>query len=383
MPTQDEIASFQRRLTVSWIIMLVLTFLLLMPRIRNWAGIELKGEPRPVTARGDLAEYEKTSIAVFKEARPSVVFVNTRALARNRLTRRAYEVEAGTGSGFIWDEQGHIVTNFHVIKDVLRTYSSFKEGSSVHVEFGDQTFEASIINSSPQHDLAVLKIDAPSNLLHPVLIGKSSELEVGQAVFAIGHPYRLGQTGTTGVVSARSVQINGPLNVPIEDVIQIDAAINPGNSGGPLLDSAGRLIGVNTAIYSPSGASAGIGFAIPVDTVNRVVPEIIAEGAYTPPKIGIETTTLLNEWLARRTGISAIVILTVEPDSPAAAAGLRGTQTDGNNIVLGDVIVKVDDQRVTNLNELLSVLDQHDAEDSVTLTILREGQEQTVDVTLE
>ncbi len=363
--------------------MLLLTGLLLTPYVKRWMGPEVKGDPRPVTARGDLAEYEQTAVDVFKAASPAVVFVNTRALAQDRFSRRIFEVEAGTGSGFIWDKQGHIVTNYHVIKDILRTSAAIQSRNSVHVEFGDQSFEAQLVNTSPAHDLAVLKIDAPAEVLHPVLIGRSSDLEVGQSAFAIGHPYRLGQTYTSGLVSAKSRKINGPLNVPIEDVIQIDAAINPGNSGGPLLDSAGRLIGVNTAIYSPSGASAGIGFAIPVDTVNRVVPEIINEGAYSPPRIGIVTEQYWNDVFAQQAGIRAIVIQSVEPGSPAAAAGLQGLRSEDGTIILGDVILMVSDERVTSLNELLSALDRHEPGDEVTLTILREGEEQTVDLILQ
>ncbi len=383
MPTQEAVAVFQRRLTISWLLMLALTVYLLIPRIQRWLGTDVRGEPRPVTARGALAEYEQTSISVFRSASPSVVFINTRALVGDLLTRRVWEQDSGTGSGFIWDEQGHIVTNYHVVRGVLDERGQLRPGSSVYVEFGDQAWEAEVVGSSKNHDLAVLRIDAPEHLLRPVLIGTSSDLEVGQSVFALGHPYRLGQTYTTGVVSARGVEITSPSGVPIEDVIQIDAAINPGNSGGPLLDSAGRLIGVNTSILSPTGTSAGIGFAIPVDTVNRVVPEIIADGAYSPPRIGIGTSPFLNELLARQTGLRAIVIQTVEPDSPAEAAGLQGITMDDGQIVPGDVILKVAGRRVTNLNELLSVLDRHESGDQVTLTILRDGQEQDVNVVLE
>ena len=363
--------------------MLVLTAIFLTPYVKRWMGSGTKGDPRPVTARGNLADYEKTAVEVFKTASPAVVFVNTRALAQNRFSRQIFEVEAGTGSGFIWDEQGHIVTNYHVIKDVLRTKSSIKDGHSVHVEFGDQSFKAELVNTSPAHDLAVLKIDAPADLLQPVLVGTSSDLEVGQSVFAIGHPYRLGQTYTSGLVSARSIEINGPSDVPIEDVIQIDAAINPGNSGGPLLDSAGRLIGVNTAIYSPSGASAGIGFAVPVDTVNRVVPAIIARKDLKPPQLGISVSPYLNELVAARTGVKGIVISAVTPGGAAEAAGLRGIKEGNGGIVLGDIVLKVGDEQVTSRNEFLTILEQHKAGETVTLTILRGAAEQTVEVTLQ
>ena len=351
--------------------MAVLAALLLMPEIRRWMDSRITGDPRPVTPRGNLADFEETSVELFRLASPSVVFVNTTTRVANPWTRRTYEAEAGTGSGFIWDKHGHIVTNFHVIKDA----------SSYQVEFGDKSFRAELIDSSPDDDLAVLKIEASSELLKPVSIGTSGDLKVGQSVFAIGHPYRLGQTYTTGVVSARSRSIKGPSGRQIDEAIQIDAAINPGNSGGPLLDSAGRLIGVNTAIYSPSGASAGIGFAIPVDTVNRVVPAIIANGRYEPPRIGIGVNPELNEWFAQRTGRKAIVIASVEPGGPAATAGLQGARLEGRRII-ADVILKVSNERVTTLNELLAALGNHTRGEQVTLTILREGIEQPVDVTL-
>ena len=253
-------------------LLLLAVGLFIVPRIVSlirWGGVA--GEPRVVTPRGDLANFEKTTIELFQNASPSVVYLTTRSRVANPFSMRAVEVEAGSGSGFMWDEQGHIVTNFHVLQ----------EASSARVVMWDQSsYEATLVGGSPDHDLAVLRIAAPPEKLRPVPIGESASLLVGQAVYAIGNPFGLNQTLTTGVLSAKSRIIQSPTGRSIEDVIQIDAAINPGNSGGPLLDSAGRLIGVNTAIYSPSGASAGVGFTIPVDTVNRVVPQIIANGHY-------------------------------------------------------------------------------------------------------
>ena len=372
MHSQDDVSRFQRRLTASWTIMAVLVALLLVPHVRRWMEGRVEGNPRQVTPRGDLADFEKTSIELFDRASPSVVFVTTSERVANLWTRRTYDVETGTGSGFIWDEHGHIVTNYHVIRGA----------SSYRVEFEDKSFGAELIGSSPDDDLAVLRIDASSDSLQPIAIGTSSDLMVGQSVFAIGHPYQLEQTYTTGVVSARGLSLTGPSGRPIDDVIQIDAAINPGNSGGPLLDSAGRLIGVNTAFYSPSGASAGIGFAIPVDTVNRVVPELIAEGQYERPRIGIGILLVLNEMFAQQTGVQGIVIASVKPGGPADVAGLQGVRQEGRSIIVGDVILMVSDERVTTRNELLTALGNHRRGDRVTLTILREGKEQTVDVTL-
>ena len=231
MPTQDEVSSFQRRLTVSWLLMLGVTGILLVPRIQHWLGSEAVGEQRPVTPRGTIADLEQAAINVNDTASSSVVRINTRAQVTQRFSRTTWEVEAGTGSGFVWDEVGHVVTNFHVIKDMFQANGIVRPGNSVHVEFGEQSYQAEIIGASPNHDLAVLKIDGSSEL-QPVLIGSSSDLQVGQSVYALGHPYRLGQTFTTGVISARGLSIESPTGVAIEDVIQTDAAINPGNSGG-------------------------------------------------------------------------------------------------------------------------------------------------------
>ncbi|HQY89734.1 MAG TPA: trypsin-like peptidase domain-containing protein, partial [Tepidisphaeraceae bacterium] len=226
-------------------------------------------ESRDVTLRGPLAGDELRTIELFKTASPSVVFITTRREQVNPFTQNVNEVPAGTGSGFVWDDQGHIVTNFHVIRG----------SSSFVVTLSDQSsYEAKFIGAAPTNDLAVLKIDAPVEKLTPLLLGSSHDLQVGQSVFAIGNPFGLDSTLTIGIVSALGRSIQSPAGVTIEEVIQTDAAINPGNSGGPLMDSAGRLVGVNTAIASPSGASAGIGFAVPVDTVNRVVPQLISSG---------------------------------------------------------------------------------------------------------
>lgn len=375
MNSEQDIATFQRRLTISWILMLMLAAYLLAPRVKRWMGVGITYDRRPVTARGELAEFEKTSIEVFRKASPSVVYINTRQRRRTNPWTLPHEVESGTGSGFVWDQHGHIVTNYHVIKGA----------SSAQVVFSDQsTFDARLVGTSEDHDLAVLRIDASPDLLIPVLIGESENLEVGQSVYAIGNPFRLGQTYTTGVVSARNqILAQGGSGRVIEDVIQIDAAINPGNSGGPLLDSAARLIGVNSAIYSPSGASAGIGFAIPVDTVNRVVPEIIANGRYEPPRIGLVSDRAVNQLVAANTEIEGIVILEVSPGSPAEKAGLRAARLSRGTIDLGDVILKVDDERVTSLNELLSALEHHESGELVKVTIWREGKEEVVDITLQ
>ena len=240
---------------------------------RFWRLFGENAAPRPVTPRGDLAEIEKTTIKIYNEAKASVVHITTLSVLRDRWNLNVQRVPEGTGSGIVWDKEGHIVTNFHVVQGVVQN------GGAVQVTLADQSsWKGTVVGYYPDKDVAVLYIGAPAEKLTPIMIGKSSDLQVGQSAFAIGNPFGLDQTLTTGVVSAVGREIESVTKRPIKNVIQTDAAINPGNSGGPLLDSAGRLIGMNTAIYSPSGTSAGIGFAIPVDEVNRVAPEIIARG---------------------------------------------------------------------------------------------------------
>ncbi len=328
--------------------------------------------PRPVAARGDLAEDEKTNIKIYKEASPSVVNVNTLGVLKDLFGLRSQEIPRGTGSGFVWDEDGRVVTNNHVIE----------AGNSWTVSLWDRsTWKARLVGRDPAMDLAVLQIDAPKNRLHPMLIGKSSDLQVGQKVFAIGNPFGLDQTMTQGIVSALGREIaEEEGRQPIKGAIQTDAPINPGNSGGPLLDSSGRLIGVNTAIISPSKASAGIGFAIPVDEVNRVVPQLIRHGKVYRPGLGIEP---VPEQLARRWGIDGVVILKVVPGGPAAKAGLRGLQRDRQgHIHLGDVIVAIGEHEVHSPNEMYTILEKYQIGDTVTVRIDRDDERQDTQVTL-
>jgi S1-C subfamily serine protease len=327
-------------------------------------------EPRPVLARGDLAEDEKATIALFKAASPSVVYITS-------LSRRAVnffemtEVPQGTGSGFLWDRQGHVVTNFHVLA-----------GESFVVTLSDQSnWKATVVGVEPDKDLAVLRISAPPEKLPPILVGTSKGLQVGQKVFAIGNPFGLDETLTTGVVSAlgRTIASLTP-GRKIQDVIQTDAAINPGNSGGPLLDSAGRLIGVNTQIASPSGASAGIGFAVPVDTVNEVVPELIAHGKILRPRLGVVPA---NEVITHQLGVSGVLILGVQDGSGAAKAGLRGTERDKDgSLVLGDIIVGVAGKDVASYDDLVTALEKQNIGDTVPVKLVRNDRTMTLNVTL-
>ncbi len=272
-------------------------------------------EPRPVAARGALSEYEQSNIQIFKSAGPSVVFITTLAQEANPWNGDPGElVPQGAGSGFIWDDAGDIVTNFHVVNGA----SAARVTLSNH-----KSYDGELVGVAPNQDLAVLRIHAPKTSLKPISIGTSKDLQVGQSSFAIGDPFGLDQTLTTGIISALGRTIKGVAGTAIENMIQTDAAINPGNSGGPLLDSAGRLIGVNTAIYSPSGSSAGVGFAIPADTVNRVVPQLIKNGKIYRPSLGAEIDDQFSRTVTQRLGVEGALIFRVQPNSPAAQAGLR------------------------------------------------------------
>lgn len=330
--------------------------------------------PRPATPRsGPLRPDEQFVVDLFEKAAPSVVYITTLAQRADFFTRAVYEVPQGTGTGFMWDTNGHIVTNFHVIQGA----------SGAQVVLHDQTtYDAELVGTSPQHDLAVLRIKAPSSALRPVIVGDSASLKVGQSAYAIGNPFGLSATLSTGTVSALGRHIESLAGPQIENVIQIDAAINPGNSGGPLYDSAGRVIGVNTAIASPSGASAGIGFAVPVDTVRRVVPQVIAKGEYTPPRLGVETNPGIEAAVLGRLRTTGVVFWNVSPGSGAAQAGLQPSTIRGNRLIPGDIIQKIDGEEVRNSFELQTVLDRYQPGDVVTVTILREGRTREMKVQL-
>ncbi|WP_182867354.1 S1C family serine protease [Rhodopirellula sp. JC639] len=376
MQSEDAI-DLRRQLRLTWLLLTVVAVVFVWPTVRVWLGVGMaaSGTPRTVTPRGELAEFEQSTVELFRTVSPSVVYLTTRSRIASPFSRRAIEVDAGSGSGFMWDEFGHIVTNFHVLQ----------EASSAKVVLWDQSsYEATLIGGSADHDLAVLKINAAAAKLLPVAIGTSGDLLVGQAVFAIGNPFGLNQTLTTGVVSAKSRSIDSPTGRSIEDVIQIDAAINPGNSGGPLLDSAGRLIGVNTAIYSPSGTSAGVGFSIPVDTVNRVVPQIIANGRYEPPQLGVRVIAELSDAVTQRLGVEGVLIFHVVPGGPADRAGLRETVIGQSSLVRpGDIIQKIGDRTVRDMNDMLEALEHYAVGQTVTVEYLREGKTESVDVVLQ
>ncbi|MFN4259936.1 MAG: S1C family serine protease [Gemmataceae bacterium] len=334
-------------------------------------------EHKPVVARGALSDIEQSTIELFEKRAPSVVYITTTRVQRNLLGPLfTQEIPEGTGSGFVWDAaKGYIVTNFHVIQNADTATVTLADGSS---------YPASLVGSAPDQDLAVLKIKVPSGRkLQEIPVGTSQKLKVGQSVYAIGNPFGLDQTLTTGIISALNREIQSVTRRPITGVIQTDAAINPGNSGGPLLDSAGLLIGVNTAIYSPSGANAGIGFAIPVDSVNRVVTEIIRHGGVSRPGLGVQ---IVDDRISRRVGIpKGVLVREVQPGSAAERAGLRGTIVNMRQEIaqLGDVIVAIDGQDVNGADDLLRLLSQKRVGDTVTVSVLRNGQPLDLRVTLQ
>lgn len=330
--------------------------------------------PRPIVARGDLAEDEKATIELFRQCSPSVVHITTLTQRRDVFNLNVTDVPQGTGSGFVWSDDGYIVTNFHVIQ----------QAHAAKVTLSDNTvWDGTLVGIAPDQDLAVLKISAPKNHLPPIMIGQSANLQVGQKVVAIGNPFGLDHTLTTGVISGLGREIRSLTDRAIEGIIQTDAAINPGNSGGPLLDSAGRLIGVTSAIYSSSGSYAGIGFAIPVDIVNRIVPELIRTGKVeeTGPRLGIQ---ILADRIARQYGIDGIAILGFTPGSSAKEAGMRAARENPQTreVLLGDVIVAVNEKRVHSSGDLLDALEKYHIGDTVKVTVLRDGVEATLNVTL-
>ncbi len=335
-------------------------------RSRNSTSFERKPQPR-----GDLSGEEQVTIDLFERASTSVVYITSLSVERDALTMNIFEIPQGAGSGFIWDSRGYIVTNFHVIQSA----------QAAKITLSDQsTWDASLVGVEPDKDIAVLKINTESNPLSPIPIGTSKDLRVGQRVYAIGNPFGFDHTLTTGVISGLGREIKSVTDRPIQGVIQTDAAINPGNSGGPLLDSSGRLIGMNTAIVSPSGAYAGIGFAVPIDTINRIVPQLIKSGRVNKPGLGIR---LVESNALRLNGVVGAIIASVVPGSPAARAGLTPlTRNSGGKIEIGDVIIAIEEAPVEVGDDLLRVLDQYAPGDTITLRVVRGGEERDVKVEL-
>lgn len=316
-------------------------------------------EPRIVSPRGPLTDHERNLVQLFENAAPSVAYITTERLEQNFFYA---EVAQGAGSGFIWDNAGHVVTNYHVIQGVRKV--------QVQLDAGKDPIPAEFVGAAPLYDLAVVKLKQHPAGIKPIPLGTSRDLKIGQSVIAIGNPFGLQRTLTTGIISALDRYLPTQNYGEIAGAIQTDAAINPGNSGGPLLDSAGRLIGVNSAIRSSSGSSAGVGFAIPADTVNRIVPQLIARGVASTPGIGINP---FDPGVVARNGIKGVVVDSVRKDTPAAQAGLKPlTRRTGQ---LGDVIIAVNGRPVDTLSTFTAEIDRAGIGNSAEFTILRDGKE--------
>jgi S1-C subfamily serine protease len=330
-----------------------------------------EARPTPPPLPPGLSDGERRDIEVFRNASGSVAYITSVALRRDFFSMDVLQIPQGSGSGFVWDTAGHVVTNYHVIA----------EGQAVRVTLADQSeWDARVVGVAPDKDLAVLRVDAGAAHLLPLPLGTSSDLAVGQKVLAIGNPFGLDHSLTIGVVSALGRELSSPSGRIIRDVIQTDAAINPGNSGGPLLDSSGRLIGINTAIYSPSGANAGIGFAVPVDTVRRLVPQLIERGR--PVQTGIGIIPLSDRW-TQRIGLEGVVIRSVSPGTPAARAGFEGLRTTGSGrVVVSDRIVAVDGAPVRTVDDLLHAFEAKAPGEKVTLRVVRDDTPREVTLTL-
>lgn len=330
---------------------------------------------KPVTPRGELAADERTTIDIFRKTSPAVVSIRTSKVLNplDALRLKTWEQPQGTGTGIIWNDDGYVVTNFHVIQNANLALVTFADGTTVN---------ANMVGGDPKRDIAVLKFDPTQQAIAPIEIGDSDTLQVGQKVFAIGSPFGLDQTLTTGVISGLDREIATIADGTIRGAIQTDAAINPGNSGGPLLDSAGLAIGLNTAIVSPSGSSAGIGFAIPITTVDRVVLQIIQQGRVQRAGLG---AYIYPDRVVQSLGETGVLIETIPPESAAAKAGLRGTRIleDQKSVILGDLIIAIDGREVTSNEELFSILEPKKPGDRVIVTVKRGTDIREVEVTLQ
>ncbi len=367
--TNPKLVKLARILIILVIVWIVADFLGIKPSrfLRSNIGM------RPVTQpAGDLGADERANMEVFEQVSPSVTYITNKRFQRDIFSFNVMEIPQGTGSGFLWDDKGHIVTNFHVIYEADEIEVRLQNGKS---------YDATIVGADPDHDLAVLQINTTNLNISPVMIGSSSDLRVGQKVLAIGNPFGLDSTLTTGIISALGRTIQSISNRYIHDVVQTDAAINPGNSGGPLLDSFGRLIGVNTAIISPSGTYSGVGFAVPVDTVNRIATKLINYGKVGRPGLGI---TLIPEHIMARLGIEGVGILEVLKGGSAEEAGLIEVKRLRNGRVeMGDIITECDGSPIKKSSDLVRIMDRHEVGDEVDIVIIRKNAKKTVRITIQ
>lgn len=327
--------------------------------------------PEGVTSPA-LSTEEQNNIEVYKAIAPGVAFVSSTTYERDFF---GIQERPGAGSGSVIDDQGHVLTNNHVVEGAQKLSVSFG---------GDRAYSATVIGRDPDTDLAVIKVSAPSDQLKIVPIGDSDKLQVGQKVLAIGNPFGFDRTLTTGVISGLQRPIRARTGRLIEGAIQTDASINPGNSGGPLLDSQGRMIGINSQIISPTGGSVGVGFAIPANIAKRVIPQLIQQGRVVRPKLGITTRAVRDLRDQVRLPVSeGLIIMQVAPGGAAAAAGLRGlSQTPDGDIVIGDIITSVDGQAVNDADDLFRILDKHKVGDVINVEIFRNNRKISVPVTL-
>lgn len=367
--TNPKMVKLARILIIIVIVWIVADFFGIKPTSFFRPKVGMRPVEQPI---GDLGADERANIEVFERVSPSVTYITNKRLQRDYFSFNVMEVPQGTGSGFLWDDKGHVVTNFHVVYEADEIEVRLQDGKS---------YDADIVGAAPDHDLVVLQINATNLDISPVMIGSSSDLRVGQKVLAIGNPFGLDSTLTTGVISALGRTIQSMTKRNIHDVIQTDAAINPGNSGGPLLDSFGRLIGVNTAIISPSGTYAGVGFAVPVDTVNRIVTKLINHGKVGRPGFGI---SLIPDHIMSRIGIEGVGILEVFKGSSADDAGLREVKRLSNGrIDMGDIIIEVDGSKVRGSSDLVRILDRHEVGDEVDILIVRDNVEKAVRIVIQ
>ncbi|MFT5468719.1 MAG: S1-C subfamily serine protease [Verrucomicrobiales bacterium] len=363
----NRISSLMQTLRNNWFAVICLAAAVMLGTL--WVRAQDADQKTEAETRTDFLPQERATIGLFEAASPSVVHIQSIAVTRNAFTLNLQKIPAGTGSGFIWDDSGHVVTNFHVIQN-----ASTAKGA-IRVTLSDQTtWDAEFIGAEANKDLAVLKINAPKEKLKPLQPGTSRNLKVGQMVLAIGNPFGLDQTLTTGVISGVGREIESVTGKTIQGVIQTDAAINPGNSGGPLLDSRGQLIGINTAIVSPSGAYAGVGFAVPVDVVKRLTPLLIRDGHVVRPILGIEPVDIKE---------GGVLVVNVIQGSGAEKAGLRPTMRDRRGqILMGDIVIAIEGKAVTSTDELYHILDGHQVGDVVKALIVRQGKRAEVQIEL-
>ena len=353
-------------------VIMVLVFLTI-PFLSGEKSLAIEKFKENPVAKNQLLETEINTIQVFKKTSPMVVFVHNLTYVSDFFAMNVTEVQRGTGSGFIWDNKGHIVTNYHVVQGADKIAISMSDGKN---------YPAKVIGIEPRKDIAVLKVKKSFNFGKTInqLLTDSSTIEVGQKTIAIGNPFGLDHTLTTGIVSALGRSVPSIGGVTIRDMIQTDAAINPGNSGGPLLDSRGFLIGMNTAIYSKSGSSAGIGFAVPANTINRVTTQLINHGKVIQPVIGFSR---MDDSVSQYLGIEGVIIGEIFPKSPAAMAKLKGTRRDRyGKIKLGDILIGLNKDGIKNYDDLYNVIEKYKIGDTVTLHYLRNGKKMSAQIKL-